>query len=219
MSRWGSLGKDPPAKIFSNNTHGSEDEPDNEGEQRQRRIHDSRVRRENRERKTLIFSSSITRSLNKHGVSQECKGKVFFHEFKGKKASDIVRYIDPHLMDNQPHNVMFIAGGNDLPFQVISNEKIKKVAKCLIDGGLRCKNEFGVTNVFISGVLPRDNNDFETNRHRLNNMLRDMCVSNDFKFIENSGIISKSHLLNDGIHLNKRGSGILHANIVDNINS
>jgi lysophospholipase L1-like esterase len=141
-----------------------------------------------------------------------------FHEFKGKRAKDITRYIEPHLMDDQPHSVMFVAGGNDLPSQATSLNRINEVAKCLIDAGVRCKSEFGVSEVFISSILPRDNRDFQINRQRLNDVLRGMCASNNFTFIENKGIVLDSHVAYDGVHLNKRGTDVLHTNIIDYIN-
>ena len=207
------------SNASNNNNNNFDDEPTRDDTRNSNRIQQMRERRNNRESKTVIFSSSITRSINKNDINKECKkGKIVFHEFKGKKASDIVRYIDPHLMDEQPHSVMFIAGGNDLPNFDISAERIKSVAKCLIDGGLKCRNEFGVSDIFISSVLPRENCDFQINRYRLNNLLREMCLRNNFNFIENRGISLKSHILQDGVHLNKRGSNVLRANIIDSIN-
>ena len=37
-------------------------------------------------------------------------------------------------------------------------------------------------------------------------------------FIENKGISVKSHIIDDGTHLNKRGTDVLFMNILDNIN-
>ena len=141
-----------------------------------------------------------------------------FEEFKGKRASDIVHYMDHHLMAEQPHSVMFICGGNDIPYSEVSPERIKSMANRLIDAGIRCKNNFGVTEVFISSILPRSNNEFQTNRFHLNNLLRELCLRNNFTFMENKGISVKSHLLPDGVHLNKRGTDVLCTNILDYIN-
>ena len=64
----------------------------------------------------MVFSSSITRDIKKQSFNFECKkGDVRFHEFRGKTAKDIVRYRTPHLEDEEPSNVVLIAGGNDLP--------------------------------------------------------------------------------------------------------
>ena len=121
-------------------------------------------------------------------------------------------------MEDQPHSVMFICGGNDLPNFEISAERIKSVANCLIEAGIKCKNDYGVSEIFISSILPRSNNDFQTNRYRLNNLLRELCIRNNFTFIENKGISVKSHIIDDGTHLNKRGTDVLCMNILDNIN-
>ena len=184
----------------------------------QNNVEHMRERRNQRERKTVIFASSMTRGINKANINEECtKGKIIFHEFKAKKARDIVRYIDTHLLDDQPHSVMFICGGNDLPNDAeATTATIEAVANKLIDAGLRCKNEFGVSEVFISSILPRNHSCFQINRYRLNNLLRSMCYRHKFNFIENKGI-NLSHIISDGTHLNKRGSDVLSLNIIDNI--
>jgi lysophospholipase L1-like esterase len=179
----------------------------------------SKARRDIRENKIVVFSSSITRSIDKQQLEKDCqKGKFIFHEFKGKTAYNIVRYIDPHLIDEKPQSVMFVAGGNDLPYQRASEKHIKEIANCLIKGGLRCRNEFGVEEVFISSILPRTNLEFQENRERLNNVLRNLCSENNFKFIENKGIVSDKHIGEDRVHLNKQGTTVFHLNIVDALN-
>ena len=81
----------------------------------------------------------------------------------------------PHLEEEQPSSVVFVAGGNDLPNKEVPFHEIKKIANCLVEGGLLCRGEHGVQNVYISSILPRCHSVFQGNRHSLNNMLREMC--------------------------------------------
>ena len=113
-----------------------------------------------------------------------------FQQFKGKKAKDIVRYMIPHLEDEHPTSVVLLAGGNDLPNKDILMVQIRKVADCLVDGAKLCKTQYGVENVYISSVMPRSHSDFQGNRHRLNELLKELCRENDFIFIDNSNIAS-----------------------------
>ena len=184
-----------------------------------KRISDIRRRREARESKTLVFSSSITRDIKKQSFNSDCKGSdVAFHEFRGKKAKDIVRYMTPHLDDECPSNVVLIAGGNDLPDRDIPSEEVRKVANCLLEGGLRCREQYGVKKVFISSILPRSNSQFQGNRHRLNIMLKEMCHENQITFIDNNNIVLRQHGHRDGVHLNEEGSDMLCANLLNVLN-
>ena len=183
------------------------------------KIASHKLRRQARESKTLIFSSSITRDIKKQTFNSECKkSNVVFHEFRGKRAKDIVRYMTPHLEDENPSNVIIVAGGNDLPDWDIPTEEIKKVATCLIDGGRSCREQYGVANVFISSIMPRSNSQFQGNRHRLNAMLSEMCLENDIIFINNDNIVLRPHGHPDGVHLNEEGSKLLHANLLHVLN-
>ena len=199
----------------------SPESSDFDEEEKARKIEGIRERRQARESKTIIFSSSITRDVTRQQkvFNEKCsKSNVVFHQFNGKKASDIVKYMIPHLEDEQPSSVVFVAGGNDLPNKDIPIEEIKKIANCLVEGGLRCRGEYGVNDVYISSIMPRSHSEFQGNRHRLNNILREMCQSNNFTFIDNNNIVLSTHGHHDGVHLNYEGSSLLGANLLSVLN-
>ena len=141
-----------------------------------------------------------------------------FHEFKGKKACDITKYMIPHLEDEQPSSVVFVAGGNDIPNKDIPFDEVKKIANHLIEGGLICRGEHGVDEIYISSIMPRSHSAFQGNRHSLNNMLREMCKQYNFTFIDNGNIILSTHGHQDGVHLNHEGSELLRTNLLDVLN-
>ena len=127
--------------------------------------------------------------------------------------------MEHHIEEENPHTVVLVAGGNDLPDRDLSMKDIVKVAEHLIKGGLKCRNTFGVSDVLISSILPRSHSDFQGNRHRLNIVLREMCEKNGFMFIENENIILRPHGHHDGVHLNREGSNLLHRNLLFALNN
>ena len=214
----------PGHRTYSETVRGSTVSPETSDygqKEKAEKIEAIRARRGLRERKTLIFSSSLTRDISRQQSSfnNMCKkSDVRFHEFKGKKACDIVKYMIPHLEEEQPSSVVFVAGGNDLATQDVPMAEIQKVADCLIEGGLACRGMYGVQDVYISSIMPRENSYFQGNRHRLNNILRSMCKQMDFIFIENSNIVLSSHGHHDGVHLNFEGSNVLRDNLLGALN-
>ena len=203
-----------------NSTASPESSDYDEGE-KARKIAGIKARRKARESKTLIFSSSITRDITRQQrtFNELCKtSDVTFHEFKGKKACDITKYMIPHLEDEQPSSVVFVAGGNDIPNKDIPFDEVKKIANHLIEGGLICRGEHGVDEIYISSIMPRSHSAFQGNRHSLNNMLREMCKQYNFTFIDNGNIILRTHGHQDGVHLNHEGSELLRSNLLDVLN-
>ena len=215
----------PGPQTYSEKVRSSTNSPESSDyskEEKARKIEGIRSRREARESKTLIFSSSITRDITRQqrSFNEKCvKSDVTIHQFKGKRASDIVKYMLPHLDEEQPSSVVFVAGGNDLPNRDISTEEIKKVASSLVEGGSLCRDVHGVKQVYISSIMPRANSVFQGNRHRLNNILRDMCKESNFTFIDNSNIVLSTHGHHDGVHLNFEGSELLRENLLNVLNS
>ena len=188
-------------------------------EEQRRIIKNIKDGRERREKKTMIFSSSIARDINYNEFNKELQaGTAYFHVFKGKKARDISRYMIPHIQDENPSDVVFIAGGNDLPNKVASSRTINEVAECIIKGGLECRNN-GVANMFISSILPRSDSYFQVNRMKLNKVLREECEKHNFVFIENQNIVLRYHVSSDNVHLNTPGSTLLKGNILDALNT
>ena len=215
----------PGQRSYSETVRGSTASPeksDFDEEEKRRKIETIRARRHMRENKTLIFSSSITRDITRQQQSfnEKCrKSNVSIHEFKGKRARDIVKYMIPHLEDEQPSSVMFVAGGNDLLNQDMTIDEIKKVARCLVEGGLTCRDQYGAERVYISGIMPRENSKFQGNRHRLNKILKEMCMEHKLIFVDQSNIVLSTHGHHDGVHLNYEGSNLLRDNLVNVLNA
>ena len=94
-------------------------------------------------------------------------------------------------------------GGNDLQ-DLYHPDLIPKLAKEIIETGLICRGK-GAEAVFIAGVTVRKW-EYTWERCRLlNNELRELCLENNFIFIDNSNINYVDHL-GDEVHLNDEGS-------------
>ena len=68
--------------------------------------------------------------------------------------------------------------------------------------------------------MPRSNSKFQGNRHQLNKMLKELCISeNGINFIDNDNIVLRPHGHPDGVHLNERGTDLLYANLLNVLDS
>ena len=178
------------------------------------------MKRNARNRKTIVFGSSITRSINKKSMNDQLlNGSIDVHTFSGKTARYITKYMLPHLEEDCPHTVVLVAGGNDIPRKPSPPQQLKEIANHLIRGGLECVNNYGVAEVCISSILPRGYSIFQRNRRFLNNILRELCVEHGFTFIENDNIFYSDHIdIKDSVHLNSAGTEILTRNLLEVLN-
>ena len=153
-------------------------------------------------------------------INKQCtNGSIKIHQFNGKRAKYITQYMVPHVVEENPHTVVLVAGGNDIPEKVAPIERLGEITNYLVEGALRCRNEYGVSEIVISSILPRKDSMFQRNRHLLNDLLRKSCLEHNFTFLEHGNIILKNHLCYDGVHLNKSGSAIFSDNLIEVLNT
>ena len=230
------LPKGDTLRYNSNNPETSELDPDENGrpnvcskgkedtivEEKVKRIAKLQENRERRNRKTLIFGSSHAKSIKREAFNEQLEmGTADILAFAGHTAENITKfYMSGHLVQECPHSVVFVAGGNDIPHRRATTKELETIANYLIEGGKQCKQNYGVTRVFICSILPRSFGYFQVNRHRLNGMLKSLCEENDLVFIDNSDdIILKHHIGRDGIHLNNVGSHLFMQSILKSLNN
>ena len=126
-------------------------------------------------------------------------------------------YIVPHLNEERPGTCVIQGGGNDLPTSRNSPTPVLDIAKDLIDTAMACK-DYGVKNILVSSVMPRNIPYMQFRRRQLNNLLRDLCTENNFTFIDNDNIVLSEHISGDGVHLNRDGTNMLSENFLDYLN-
>lgn len=165
--------------------------------------------------KTSIFSSSITRDIKQREFNKLYKGQnAFIHKFHGGKIHHIKNYVPIHMDEDKSDNVVVLAGGNDLS----GKATIPKIANDIIEAGLASKLK-GASKVYIGSVLPRSDFHHQIKRHELNNLLKNLCVVNNFIYLNNDNINLREHLHYDGVHLNSTGSALLQKNLLSHLNA
>ena len=165
---------------------------------------------ENRQRKTLIISTSITRDVNVERFNQ-CyhDGEAHFRQFRGGKTKHIKEEVEKTMNHGEFDSTLIHIGGNDLQ-DLYLPELIPRLATKIIDLGLSCRKQ-GADTVFISGVTVRKY-EYTWERCRLlNQQLKEMCTQNNFIFVDNSNVNYVDHLC-DKVHLNTAGTAILANN-------
>ena len=215
---------------FENNSqqtaelHPNEDgfcrDEDNVEEEMVQRIEKLRERRNKRNRKTLVIGSSHVKSINRQSFNEQLDaGSANIYSFPGCGVKRVTQYLKTHLEEECPHTVVLVAGGNDIPRRRATPKELKDIAELLIEGGQLCRDSYGVSKIVISSILPRTFGEFQGNKHMLNSMLKDLCLENDFTFVDNSdSIILRDHIGRDGIHLNSTGARMFTRNIVSHLN-
>lgn len=168
---------------------------------------------------TLIFSTSITKGINKKEFNEhfEGDGTVSFRRFHGGLARHIKHYLWVHLSEVQPESVIIQTGGNDLLTPRSNPVPVADIAKHIIDSGLICR-EYGTKNILISSVPTRRAQYMQVRCNELNRILEEQCKTHGFIFIDNSNI-GTSCLQNDGVHLLNEGSAVLARNYLFSLNS
>ena len=129
--------------------------------------------------KTIIISTSITKGIDSDEFGRLYNGQeCHFRRFPGGKMNFIKEYAKSHFEKEMPDTVVIVCGGNDLS----SKKTVPQIANRIIDVGIMAKMH-GVSKVVISSVFH-----YQLNRHWLNKLLRDLCVANNFCFLNNNNI-------------------------------
>ena len=77
--------------------------------------------------------------------------------------------------------------------------------------------EYSVEHVVISSIFVKESIRLSSLIRRINDVLCELCSTNNFHFISND-IIFRKHLCGDGVHLREIGTDIFAGNIVHYIN-
>ena len=138
--------------------------------------------------------------------------KVYTKYFDVAKANEIRHHILTTLHDNCPSQVI-IRGGTNYVHEIA---RATDVAKRVIDIGVMCKS-FVVNDISILSVLPRKDISLDKIIDEINNLLKNMCEFNSFKFIYHKNI-DLNMLCHDNLHLGPVGTFLLTKNFADVFN-
>ena len=121
----------------------------------------------------------------------------------------------PSLIKQEPDIAVIHVGCNNINSKNIDDLDKNKLANEIIEIGKICR-EKNVLNILIPSIFVKRNLKVSAVIRQVNDILRDLCVLNNFNFIGNLNITRES-LSYDGIHLSKEGTVIFAGNIVDHI--
>lgn len=167
----------------------------------------------------LIFSTSITKGIRPGEFNEyyDGNGKVSFRRFHGGHARHIKEYLWTHLQAVAPKTVIIQSGSNDLPTSRYDPVPVGDIANDIMASGITCK-QYGVENVIVSSVLPRNKWFLQERARDLNKFLSELCKVHGFIFIDNFNISVDQHLYSDGVHLNDEGTIVLANNYLECLN-
>jgi hypothetical protein len=125
--------------------------------------------------------------------------------FSGSKIEDMTDYLKP-LIRRKPDEIILHIGTNNLKD---SSATPQQLAGGISNLGTQIRNSSPSTKICLSALLIRnDNSDLVTKIQDINKRVRDICVSKNWSYIDNSNV-DKSCLNRRGLHLNRRGSDLL----------
>ena len=89
-------------------------------------------------------------------------------------------------------------------------------AKNIVEIGKKCVR-YGIEQVVISSIFVKESIRLSSLIRRIDDVLCELCLTNNFHFISNE-IIFRKHLCGNGVHLREIGTDIFAGNIVHYIN-
>ena len=150
--------------------------------------------------KAFIVGDSHIKRLSKNVIKHHLNRKdILVKNFDGAKTKHVMHHTLPYLHENLPETVVIHTGTNDINEKLIHVTRPDELARSIIDIGKTCKG-FGVKNVGISSILPRNDKNIQRIIKETNKLLRDMSDFYNFIFIDNSNI-NVNLLSPDNIHL------------------
>ena len=117
------------------------------------------------------------------------------------------------LPEKNPKVMVIHSGTSDLTYKVNTLQKIRKVINTIKENDVN--NE---TEIFLSSVIHRDDQDLEDEINKLNKKLENLCKGKGMRFIDNSNLKGSS-LNRSKLHLNKSGTALLTKNFAKIVNS
>ena len=146
----------------------------------------------------------------KYLTSKIINGHAYRKKHPGCTPKELLHYCTYTLNHDKPDVVIVHVGTNRIGVQdsmTIANDIFEIVKTCY---------NYGVNQVFVSGITRRPDCEYEINE--LNNILMAKRTFFYYTFIPNSNI-TFNHLWKDDHHLNDEGSKQLNSNFITAINN
>ena len=137
---------------------------------------------------------------------------VYFKCFIGSNTKQLNYYANPTLVDEQPSTAILHNGSNDINKFNYGKVDVEDLAQRIIDIGKKC-NSYGVNTNAISPISVRKNDEVDDVIKKVNNLLRILCLEQNFNFVFNCAI-AREMLWRDGLHLTNEGTNMLSNNLL-----
>ena len=166
-----------------------------------------------KKRSTVILGDSLIKDIEQHKIRQGLgsKEKVHVKHFSGANIEHMKSYVIPSKSYDNDLIILHV-GTNDLR----ENKSAKEIALNIIELAMDLKTE--INNIMLSSIIPR-NDKLNEKGAEVNNILKSLCSTHNFHFIDNSNISKLNHLNKSVLHLNYKGMYVLGSNLVDAINT
>ena len=152
-------------------------------------------------RSVIIAGDSIIQHVQGWEISLE-NCNVAMQSFSGSQIVDMTDYLKP-LIRRKPDEIILHIGTNNLKD---SSATPQQLAGGISNLGTQIRNSSPSTKICLSALLIRnDNSNLVTKIQDINKRVRDICVSKNWSYIDNSNV-DKSCLNRRGLHLNRSGS-------------
>ena len=153
----------------------------------------------------MILGSSIVKHVKGRAIKQSSGTYVKVCSYPGADTEKICDHAEVELKYSAPKTIIIHGGGNDLAYGTTADEAADNIAYL----GLELIDR-GVKNIAISSMTPRYMLKNEINN--FNRLIKGMCRTYDFDYIEHKNISYNKHVCQDGVHLNYDGVEILSEN-------
>ena len=165
--------------------------------------------------KSRIISDSTCRYIKNRTIEEQIDNSQevgIITNHPNATAEEIGHYLEYHLKNDCPDNLVVVAGLNNVLHQKDSgNINCQDIAQKVINIG-RTANQAGVARVCISGLVKPKYRDCHRYINEVNGYIWQKCKSEGFIYIDQSNIGYDD--LGDAIHVNGRsGNNKLCANI------
>ena len=156
-----------------------------------------------------IVGDSLVKDIQSYKMNEAAGNtdeRIFVKSFSGATVDCMNSHVCPTIKWD-PGKVILHCGTNDLR----SKATPKDIAEEIVDLGKSLKTN--VNKVMISGLVPRG--DLLHNKAmEVNIFLKQLCISQDFYYIDNTNIQAEYHLNRSRIHLNREGTRLLANNFL-----
>ena len=165
--------------------------------------------------KLLVCGDSHVKRLSKLLLNSSLKkSHAVLKNFDGANIKRLCHHILSYLHEDKPDSVILHIGTNDVQPNMDSTPE--KLSDEKINLSQICK-QFGVKNVHVSLILPKNDIRLSHFISKVNNLVADKCKRYDVIFISNENIRTGC-LAKDGIQINDIGTFYLGINFAVCVN-